>query len=238
MTTGQTTRRPSRGVRNNNPGNIRHNRGTKWQGASPVQADREFVSFVSPEMGVRALIRTLLTYYKQHNLRTVHGIITRWAPPVGNANGRSYTQNTGAYVDAVCRELSRALGRTVNAREALPIDSVAIMRPLVIAIIAHENNGHRYPASVIAEGMRLGGIHDAMPRGLMSSGETQAALVSGTAATGAGVALIETLDTVRGQLEPLAYYSQWIALVLILLTLAGAGWTVWSHFSRKRRGLA
>lgn len=242
MTQGQTARRPTRGVRNHNPGNIRHARGTKWQGAAAIQGDAEFVTFVSPEMGVRALVRTLLTYYKQHNLKTVRGIINRWAPPVGDRNGPlpggSYKQNTGAYIDAVARELGKALDRTVNADERLDIDSRRIMRPLVVAIIAHENAGHRYPDRVIDEGLRLAGIADAKPASLLSSGEVKGALISAPLAIASAVEVVDTFGKARDQLMPAASMSPLIQALIVLLSLIGCIVVLWSRFSRQRKTLA
>ncbi|MGU3457566.1 hypothetical protein ACLBV5_14755 [Brevundimonas sp. M1A4_2e] len=83
MTQGQTARRPTRGVRNNNPGNIRRVSGVTWQGQAKDQTDAEFVVYVSPEMGVRALVRTLLTYNNAHKLGVEAGKIL--APAVGAA---------------------------------------------------------------------------------------------------------------------------------------------------------
>lgn len=81
-----------RGLRNNNPGNIRH--GEKWQGMAVNQTDPEFVQFESLTWGIRALVVLLQTYRRKHRLTTVRGIITRWAPPSEN--------DTEAYIRAVC----------------------------------------------------------------------------------------------------------------------------------------
>ena len=48
-----TTKQP-RGIRNNNPGNIRRN-GDPWQGLAKDQTDREFFTFQSAVYGIRAL---------------------------------------------------------------------------------------------------------------------------------------------------------------------------------------
>lgn len=242
MSQGQTARRPTRGVRNNNPGNIRHARGTKWQGAAPVQGDAEFVTFVSAEMGVRALARTLLTYYKQHDLKTVRKIINRWAPPVGDRNGSApggeYRQNTAGYIDAVARELTKALGRTVNVDERLDVDSYRIMRPLVVAIIAHENAGHRYSDRVIDEGLRLAGIADAKPRSLLSTGEVKGALISAPLAVASAVEVVDTFGKARDQLMPAASMSPLIQALIVLLSLAGCIIVLWSRFSRQKKTLS
>ncbi len=51
---------PPRGIRNNNPGNIRIGK-TRWQGQKPVQSDGSFVEFETPAAGLRALMKVLLT---------------------------------------------------------------------------------------------------------------------------------------------------------------------------------
>ena len=83
-----------RSVRNNNPGNIRTN-STAWKGKTGD--DGAFVSFATPEHGVRALGRTLETYQDKHGLNTVEGIIQRWAPPNEN--------DTTGYVDFVASKM-------------------------------------------------------------------------------------------------------------------------------------
>ena len=52
-----------RGLRNNNPGNIRRSK-DNWQGLAPEQTDPDFFQFTAPEWGYRALIKTLQTYRK------------------------------------------------------------------------------------------------------------------------------------------------------------------------------
>lgn len=87
----------TRGIRNNNPANIR--RGCKWKGLAKTQTDREFCQFVSMSWGIRALLITLRTYVKKHHRHTVREIITRWAPP-------SDGNNTEAYIKFVEKEIN------------------------------------------------------------------------------------------------------------------------------------
>ena len=47
-----------RGLRNNNPGNIRITK-DKWQGLREKQEDKSFFQFTEMKWGYRALIRTL-----------------------------------------------------------------------------------------------------------------------------------------------------------------------------------
>ncbi|WP_228763560.1 hypothetical protein [Brevundimonas sp. SPF441] len=230
MTQGQTTRRPTRGVRNNNPGNIDRVKGTNWQGAAKEQTDSRFVTFISAEMGIRALVRTLLTYFKQHRLASVRGIINRWAPPVEN--------NTAAYIDAVCRDIGRSLGRTINADERLDIDSIAVMRPLVVAIIAHENAGYAYPAGVIDEGLRLAGIADVKPRPLLKTGEIQGILAAAPLVAVSSAEVVDTLGKARDQLAPASGMHPAIQTLIVLLSLAGCIVVIWSRFARQRKTLS
>ena len=51
----------TRGLRNNNPLNIRRNN-TKWQGLSVTQTDKSFFQFKTMAYGYRAAFKTLQTY--------------------------------------------------------------------------------------------------------------------------------------------------------------------------------
>ena len=55
-----------RGLRNNNPGNIRITK-DKWQGLREKQTDKDFFQFTEMKWGYRALIRTLQNYRRRHN---------------------------------------------------------------------------------------------------------------------------------------------------------------------------
>lgn len=67
----------TRGIRNNNPGNIEFNDNNSWQGQTG--SDGRFAKFETPEHGIRALGRNLLSYGKQ-GYDTPAEIIGRWAP--------------------------------------------------------------------------------------------------------------------------------------------------------------
>ena len=97
----------SRGVRNNNPLNIRLS-SDKWQGqVLPQRGSGEgaFCVFSEMKWGWRAAFRLLChTYYGKYKLRTIRDIIYRWAPP--NENGtsvyiRSVAERTGINADSV-----------------------------------------------------------------------------------------------------------------------------------------
>ena len=85
-----------RGLRNNNPLNIRHS-ADHWQGACVEQTDKAFVQFTSMAYGYRAAWKVLdtycLTFKRERKVYNVRNIISRWAPPEEN--------DTDAYVRAV-----------------------------------------------------------------------------------------------------------------------------------------
>lgn len=85
-----------RGIRNNNPGNIRITK-DRWKGLSPVQADRDFFQFTEMKWGYRALLRTLQNYRRRHGCQSIKDFISRWAPATEN--------RTGNYIAAVCKKL-------------------------------------------------------------------------------------------------------------------------------------
>ncbi len=132
----------TRGVRNNNPGNIDYNPANQWQGQlKPDPAiEKRFARFDSPENGIRALGKLLLTYQRKHGLKTVKAIINRWAPSAEN--------DTAAYVRAV-----EANTRTPPGAE-VDLGQPSVMNGFVKAIIHHENAGYTYPDGVVAEGVR------------------------------------------------------------------------------------
>lgn len=73
----------SRGLRNNNPGNIRHD-GVLWRGEVRPSSDPAFKQFSSPAWGYRAMFVILDTYRRKHGIRTLQSVIARYAPPSEN----------------------------------------------------------------------------------------------------------------------------------------------------------
>lgn len=121
------TRGPvTRGLRNNNPGNIRHSKSI-WLGQSEIQPDVSFVTFDTMAYGCRALGVTLLHYQSIYGLHTVREIINRWAPPNEN--------NTNEYIRNVCIEMSVAPDVGLDLKYHNGFDLIE----LVSAIVNHEN---------------------------------------------------------------------------------------------------
>jgi hypothetical protein len=125
-----------RGIRNNNPLNIRV--GNNWQG-EVQNTDGEFEQFESVVMGIRAAAKLLKTYRDKYGFNTIEQIITRWAPPEEN--------NTAAYIKSV-------EARTGIARDRqLATDDY---KALISAMIFHENGAQPYTIADIDAGFNKG----------------------------------------------------------------------------------
>ena len=79
--------RPTRGLRNNNPANIRHS-SSRWIGLSDVQTDKEFCQFDDLKFGIRAFLVLCRTYYKKYGIRTIPQFLNRFAPLSSNEEHR------------------------------------------------------------------------------------------------------------------------------------------------------
>lgn len=123
MITKSSTAQP-RGLRNNNPLNIRQSN-NRWVGAATTQNDPEFVKFTEPKYGVRAGYKTLMTYRNKYGLNTIRGIISRWAPPSENA--------TNIYIDFVSKKTG------LNPDKVLPLNEY----PVVMAAMIHMELGQQ-----------------------------------------------------------------------------------------------
>jgi len=129
----------SRGLRNNNAGNIRKSN-DDWKGLSADQSgDDAFFIFDDAIWGVRALMKILINYQDRHGITTIDGIINRWAPPVEN--------DTNSYV--------RSVSSSVGVEPLEPIDVRQHLIPLAHAIIKHENGIQPYSEATLREAVAL-----------------------------------------------------------------------------------
>lgn len=113
----------SRGLRNNNPGNIRLS-ATTYQG-EVASTDKAFKQFKSMTYGYRAMFVLLHSYQRKHHLNTITEMINRYAPAVEN--------HTEAYIKAV----SEWSG--VPATSHITATNGDIMIPIVAAMSRVEN---------------------------------------------------------------------------------------------------
>ena len=117
-----------RGIRNNNPLNIRRTAKDQWKGLRAQQTDASFCQFERLEYGWRAAFYLLTrTYYHKYRLFTIRGIISRWAPPNENL--------TATYIANVCRLTGIAPDEPIG----IPSDQPARWMALGVAMAIQEN---------------------------------------------------------------------------------------------------
>lgn len=136
----------TRGIRNNNPGNVKLVPGVVWVGQVPPeqQTDPVFVQTSKPEYGIRMMARILTNYGSKAGLPgvggpgidTVREIITRWS----ETDREPYI----AYI-------SKALG----VRPDQPIGIVQSLPRLIPGIVQFENGQQPYDVATIARGIAL-----------------------------------------------------------------------------------
>lgn len=121
-----------RGIRNNNPLNIRI--GNTWLGEVPDPTDSEFEQFVSARYGLRAGFCILRRYIKRYGKNTIAKIIPTWAPSSEN--------DVESYIRIVCT-------RSKLERDAiLSFDDKPTMCALVSAMCVAEC-GQTIPFDII-----------------------------------------------------------------------------------------
>ena len=114
----------SRGLRNNNPGNIRRG-GGHFKGERLPSLDPAFKQFETIEWGYRAMFVLLDNYRRRHNLQSIREMIRRWAPPVENETER--------YIRFVARAASLDPDQAIDTRNR------RVMVPVVAAMSRIEN---------------------------------------------------------------------------------------------------
>ncbi|WON77019.1 hypothetical protein [Serratia sp. UGAL515B_01] len=121
----------SRGVRNNNPGNLDY---VGQSGASLERVGGRFAKFDTPEAGLNAMSNQLMRYFEGkttgRQLKTISDIVSTWAPRKEN--------DTAAYIDAISKRTGIPANKELNLRD--PSQIAALMN----AMIHHENGGNPY----------------------------------------------------------------------------------------------
>lgn len=130
-----------RGIRNNNPGNIRH--GANWHGLNPDgrKIDPAFCVFTDSIYGIRALAKVLVNYKKIYGLNTVRQIISRYAPPNEN--------QTTAYIQSVAKQLGVYPDTIIDIKER------GVLTVFIKAVIRMENGIQPYSDEIIQRGIDL-----------------------------------------------------------------------------------
>lgn len=192
----------TRGIRNNNPCNIRISN-SKWQGKDVPSKDADFETFQTPVMGIRAAARLLLGYQEQ-GLDTIQKIVNKWAP--ANEN------NSIAYANFVAEHCG------VTPDEAYELDNADNMRKFLRAMIGEENGVSfmsYYSDKVIDDAMRLAGVADVPKPKMMATNEGKAiATVSTVTAITAVSSGVQAAQPTFDLIQKLVEAAPWIATAI------------------------
>jgi hypothetical protein len=134
-----------RGLRNNNPGNVREapGGGDTWLGERATDDDPAFEEFTEMRYGVRAAAIVYRNYQRKYGLRTISQLISRWAPPSEN--------DTAAYIASVATRVG------IDADAPLELGNPELMYPFLRAVFRHENGiaAEAIPESTVRQGIAL-----------------------------------------------------------------------------------
>lgn len=231
------------GVRLNNPGNIEW--GSPWEGLVPRPKSRyymtgttqqqRFCEFTDPASGIRAIVRTIITYADKRvaadgsAIDTVYEVIARWAP--------SHENNTLAYAIAVAKRVG------VDPKAKINIKDYAVMRNIVVGIIAHENAGFSYPPAVVDEGLRRAGmVPPAQAQATAPVPANTATVAGGAVPAVSGLATLAAVaqplaDAIKDQQDNLTS-GQWARVAIGVALLISAGIVIWAQMRKRQAGAA
>lgn len=211
----------ARGIRNNNPGNIRKTNDS-WLGLSDVQDDPKFFQFKTMAYGIRAMACILLTYQQKYEIRTIRDIINRYAPEKENA--------TANYVACVAAKTG------FHQHDRLDMHDYQTLKKLLRAMVWFEVGAtaskHVYESD-LDKGILMAGI-DRPVKPIY-----QSRTIGGTAIAGvSGIMLaIDALQHAIEQLSPavglFARLSPWFATILMLV---GLGLIIYARLSDHKKG--
>ena len=136
----------TRGIRNNNPGNLDYVPMWAKQGATRETGNNgRFAAFATPEEGLRALA-VQLKRYANAGEDSVYKIIKKYAPETEN--------NTIAYMNSVARDIGTGIHGRLNFSDP------QVMEKMMRAIIKFENSGNNpYSDEMMNEAARFGTGH-------------------------------------------------------------------------------
>lgn len=103
-----------RGLRNNNPGNLK--KGIPWLGLLPEaqQTDGTFLQFSEMVYGIRAMARCLRSYATKSGIRTIAAMSSRWAPSIDGNHPGQYARTVVQY----CRSVAASVDQPIDLADA------------------------------------------------------------------------------------------------------------------------
>lgn len=218
------------GLRLNNPGHIE--RGDPWQGLAEVQSHPRFAEFTDPVWGLRAIARTLITYYDNRTasdgskIDTTMEIAERWAP----ASDNNPTEDYAAFL---ARTLSVNTGVPHNAHTKIDVYKPETMRSLMKGIVKFETGKMPYSEEQIDRALVLSGI--IVPPAPAAKDPALVAS-SAVAASTTLAALAGSSDTILDAMQGFIPYGKGFGLAFAIATAVFAAITVRQRLIERKRG--
>lgn len=132
---GVTMTGKTRGLKNNNPGNIRYD-GSQWVGLVGKD-EKGFCKFDTMDHGLRALGIIILNYQKKHGINTLAAFGNRYAPVY---------DNPGSTAGEYGRNMAKSMGFLPDRNENSPIMFSLYLLQMMKAVCIQENG--RIPAKL------------------------------------------------------------------------------------------
>ena len=133
----------SRGLRNNNPGNIRRSR-VRYKGEVRPSRAPDFKEFSTMAYGYRAVFVLLDTYRSRYGLTTIRQMLNRYAPPTEN-----FTEGYVRFVADYSGVMPDEVIDTRSEKDMIPI--VAAMSKIENGVAANIEDVERGWALFIGE---------------------------------------------------------------------------------------
>jgi len=207
----------SRGIRNNNPMNIRISP-NKWEGKVTPNTDGTFEQFKSPEYGIRAGAKLLITYSVHYQLNTVRLLINRFAP--GSENP------TDKYAEYVARYLN------ISPDAEIDVDNYNTMQQIIKAIIKFENRGEMpYSEDTVRDALKMAGVHDTPNKSVVKEVSKDPVAQLTTVAVVSQVA--NTIAPVNDLLIQMFNFAPWAVLGIVALIV---GYIIWQKIKPIKDG--
>lgn len=129
-----------RGIRNNNPGNLRYSDRNDWQGQTGK--DPDFSIFEDPIYGIRAMARTVSNKQGNNGYITLNDLLNAYASPS--------VDDINSYIKAVSKLSGFAPDERINLRDANTLFKV------IAPMIQVENGYNPYSIDQMMHGIDLG----------------------------------------------------------------------------------
>jgi len=215
-----------RGIKNNNPLNIRLHPANNWQGrVDPSKnTDGAFEQFIDAVWGIRAGARNIIFHYDRNGADSIRKLVTLWAPPSEN--------DTSGYVRYVSG------GSGFQPDQEIDFHKHEHLKPVLVAMIRIENGLQPYTDAQIDAGLvRAGVLAPERPLAKTRTVKGGQAAAAGTIGAATVEALRETMGPMQETLFKIAPFLDAAKWALLTLTITGLGVMLWARIDDRRKGL-